>query len=260
VRNARAKRARNCADVIYGISCLLARFIHSVYAMLRRNVLFAVVDPEGRAIECVSRPDMALVLQTRPPSFESPFFGGSKQLSRLLSWVRQSGSTSSRDGQQARIQVSETSLRRRISLRKMIATAFISLSVAACASTPPPDPLLVNAANAPIRCTISEDCEVKWGRAFDWVRHHSVWQINVATNSLIQTEGPMNLASPGFAVRRTAVGKDQYQIVLEIVCADTFEAQTSCLSHVLEWKANFASVVSGGETLGTHEYSKSNGL
>jgi hypothetical protein len=189
-----------------------------------------------------------------------PSPGESNQLSRLLSWVRQSGSTSSRDGQQAQIQVSETSLRRRISLRKMIATAFISLLVAACASTPPPDPLLLNAANAPQRCTISEDCEVKWGRAFDWVRHHSVWQINVATNSLIQTEGQMNLASPAFTVRRTAVGEDQYEIVLEIACADTFDAQTSCLPHVLEWKANFASIVNRGETLGTREYSKSNGL
>jgi hypothetical protein len=178
----------------------------------------------------------------------------------LLSRAKESSSSSNGEVRKRRGAYRELSVRGRISLRKMIGTAFASLWVAACASTPPPDPLLVNAANAPLKCSISKDCEVKWGRAFDWVRHHSVWQINVATNSLIQTEGPMNLASPAFTVRRTAVGEDQYEIVLEIACADTFDAQTSCLPHVLEWKANFASIVNRGETLGTREYSKSNGL
>src|SRR5208337_2253070 len=71
-----------------------------------------------------------------------------------------------------------------------------SLAVAAgllflgCVAAPQPDSLLVEAANAPIRCSESKDCEVKWARAFDWVRHHSSWQITAASPELIQADGP----------------------------------------------------------------------
>ncbi len=144
---------------------------------------------------------------------------------------------------------------------KRIISALVATFVfSACAPALPPDPLLVEAANVPIKCGDSKDCEVKWSRAFDWVRHHSAWQINVASDSLIQTEGPMDLATPAFVVRRSPAGEGKYEIVLEVACANTFDAQSSCLPHVLEWKANFASIVNGGETPGTREYSRSIGL
>ena len=144
--------------------------------------------------------------------------------------------------------------------RRIIAAAVATFLFSACASAPQPDPLLVEAANASVKCGDSKDCEVKWARAFDWVRHHSAWQINVASDSLIQTDGPMDLATPAFVVRRSPIGEKKYEIVLEVACADTFDAQTSCLPHVLEWKANFASIVNSGETSGTREYSRSIGL
>ena len=70
----------------------------------------------------------------------------------------------------------------------------------------------------------------------------------------------MDLPNPAFVVRRTPIEEKQDEIVLEVICADTFAAQGSCLPHVLEWKANFASIVSGGETPGTRGYSRSAGL
>jgi hypothetical protein len=50
----------------------------------------------------------------------------------------------------------------------MIITAAVATFLfSACASASLPDPLLVEAANAPIECTDSKDCEVKWSRALD---------------------------------------------------------------------------------------------
>src|SRR5216684_3193852 len=101
---------------------------------------------------------------------------------------------------------------------RIIVTTVATCILSACAASPPPDPRLVEAANTLINCSESKDCEVKWARAFDWVRHHSAWQINVASDSLIQTDGPMDLATPAFVVRRTPGADKKYEIVLEVIC------------------------------------------
>ena len=70
----------------------------------------------------------------------------------------------------------------------------------------------------------------------------------------------MNLETPAFIVRRLPTSEKGYEIELEVVCADTFAAGTSCLPHVLDWKANFASTVNNGESSETREYSRSIGF
>lgn len=65
-------------------------------------------------------------------------------------------------------------------MNKWLAVAALGL-LSACATTNPPSPELVAAANRPITCSDEQDCAVKWSRAVQWVVDNSAYRLQMQT-------------------------------------------------------------------------------
>jgi hypothetical protein len=87
-----------------------------------------------------------------------------------------------------------------------------------------------------------DDCEVKWGRALQWVLHNSEYRIQVQTDSLIQTAGPTeDSASPAFVISRIPLGGGRYEFSMQAGCDNIF----GCVHSVETSRAAFAVTVMG---------------
>jgi hypothetical protein len=73
---------------------------------------------------------------------------------------------------------------------KRILLILLCASAAACSSRGQVDPNVMQIATAPLTCQDKTQCDLWWQRAQDWVRSHSKYEIQTATDTLIQTSGP----------------------------------------------------------------------
>lgn len=71
-----------------------------------------------------------------------------------------------------------------------------------CATTPKLTPEEQQKVQTPITCTDKEDCDHKWQKTQLWIVNNSKWKIKVATDSLIQTEGPFDTTNLAFTASR----------------------------------------------------------
>lgn len=96
------------------------------------------------------------------------------------------------------------------------------------------------AANSPIYCSGTDDCEVKWGRAILWVSQNSHWKIRNQTDNLITTEGPFDTVYAAYSINKVPLGKGKYQILMRAGCGNPF----GCVPSILQLKADFITFVS----------------
>jgi len=73
---------------------------------------------------------------------------------------------------------------------KRILITLLGLLAAACATRGQVNPDVMQVATAPLTCQDATQCALWWQRAQDWVRGHSKYEIQTATDTLIQTSGP----------------------------------------------------------------------
>jgi len=61
---------------------------------------------------------------------------------------------------------------------------------AGCATRGQVNPDVMQIATAPLTCSNADECATWWQRAQQWVRGHSTYEVETATDTLIQTSGP----------------------------------------------------------------------
>lgn len=111
-----------------------------------------------------------------------------------------------------------------------------------CKTVPPEQ--LEQEASQQITCTTGEDCEVKWGRAIDWINRNSHWTIRNRTDFMIQTYPSVGgSAASSFLVTKLSLGSGVYKIAMTSEC-DNFLA---CRPSTTELRASFNRFVRGAE-------------
>lgn len=73
---------------------------------------------------------------------------------------------------------------------KRILLILLCATAAACSTRGQVNPDVMQIATAPLTCSDKAQCDLWWQRAQDWVRSHSKYEVQTATDTLIQTSGP----------------------------------------------------------------------
>jgi hypothetical protein len=73
---------------------------------------------------------------------------------------------------------------------KRILLILLGATAAACSTGGQVNPDVMQIATAPLTCSDKAQCDLWWQRAQDWVRGHSKYEVQTATDTLIQTSGP----------------------------------------------------------------------
>jgi hypothetical protein len=73
---------------------------------------------------------------------------------------------------------------------KRILLILLCATAAACTTGGQVNPDVMQVATAPLTCTDKTQCDLWWQRAGDWVRSHSKYEVQTATDTLIRTSGP----------------------------------------------------------------------
>jgi hypothetical protein len=69
--------------------------------------------------------------------------------------------------------------------------ATLCVLAAGCSTRGQVNPDVMQIATTPLTCSNATECSLWWQRAQSWVASHSAYKIEAATDSLIQTEGPL---------------------------------------------------------------------
>jgi membrane-associated protease RseP (regulator of RpoE activity) len=122
----------------------------------------------------------------------------------------------------------------------------VPLAVAGCNSTPqnPVDASIVQAVvNQPITCQAGPDCETKWSRATAWIAQNAAYKVQTASDSIIQTMGPLpNDPRPSFTVTKAGDSTGTYTVSFNGGC-DNF---LGCIPTIAESKLSFVSFINAG--------------
>ncbi len=122
----------------------------------------------------------------------------------------------------------------------VLPAALIALSSCGPSLTPAQQAALQAVASRPVICRAGNDCEVRWGRALQWVETYSAYKVRIAGDSMIATMGPWRHdARPAYTITKTANGDGSYTIGFQAECDNLF----GCVPSLLEAKASFISFV-----------------
>jgi hypothetical protein len=69
--------------------------------------------------------------------------------------------------------------------------ATLCVLAAGCSTRGQVNPDVMQVATTPLTCSGASECTLWWQRAQTWVSSHSAYRIEAATDTLIQTEGPL---------------------------------------------------------------------
>jgi hypothetical protein len=127
-------------------------------------------------------------------------------------------------------------------------TPLLILAGCAIATPTPLDAAVVRpAAKLEVTCQAGPDCNGKWTRASVWVANHSDFNIEISSDSIIKTVGPLpHDARPAFTVTKFAYADGVYHISLAARC----ERGPDCATTLDASGASFATFVNAASTLG----------
>lgn len=109
---------------------------------------------------------------------------------------------------------------------------LLPLLLSACATTPD-----APAVTMPL-CS-PENCKVRWEAAQLFVVRHADMKIQIATDVLIETYGPVRSTDIALRVTKTPIGEGLYRISLMAWCSNLF----GCSADPGDLQAQFASEV-----------------
>lgn len=126
---------------------------------------------------------------------------------------------------------------------KPAAAIIAAFAVAACATPSPQETALIQSQAArQVTCMTGDDCDVKWGKALQWVLNHSDYRVQVQSETLIQTFGPLpNSASPAYIITKAAMGGGSFLIDFRAGCDNIF----GCIPDPVRARADFVVTLMG---------------
>ena len=111
------------------------------------------------------------------------------------------------------------------------------LLLGACASTGGDDPSLNPQAMAPVGCVDRTQCELYWQRARVWISSNSYYRVQLSTDSVIETYGPlagrMELA---YRVLKIPDGAGGARITVTAECGNVFRCDPTVTDAILAFK------------------------
>lgn len=119
-------------------------------------------------------------------------------------------------------------------MKKVILTAALFLS--ACAGQPLTQSQL-NEINTPVACKDKADCDAKWSRTQAWVVNNTKWKIKIATDTIIQTEGPFDETDLAFTATKQIKTDGSGEIGIRAGCGNMFGFFPSPSEAILKFKA-----------------------
>lgn len=114
----------------------------------------------------------------------------------------------------------------------MIAATFLS----ACA-TAGPDPYTLAELQSPFICENKAQCDLFWQRAQVWIAQNSTYKIQTATDTVIQTYGPLgSRVDLAFQITRIPNADGSAQIKMSAGCANIFGCRPDKFGAILEFR------------------------
>lgn len=111
---------------------------------------------------------------------------------------------------------------------KPLVVAAVLLSGCASAPSPAEDAAMRKDAVRDVSCAGQNECAVKWGRAVQWVLDNSAFRIQIQTDNLIQTAGPLpDQVELAVVVSKVPLGNDRYRFELRGGCNNMFGCSPS---------------------------------
>lgn len=126
------------------------------------------------------------------------------------------------------------------------AAVFALLATGACATAPTAeeDDAMLRDSAREVTCTGAEDCEIKWGQAVQWVIDNGAFRIQIQTDTMIQTAGPLpNDPRLAMVITKVARGNGVYAFQLQGGCDNMF----GCSPTIGYAKAYFVRAVMDGQ-------------
>lgn len=121
-------------------------------------------------------------------------------------------------------------------MKKLLLAVVLANALTGCAGVPL-SAEQQNLVTSPIDCRSKSDCDVKWSRAQSYIARSSYWKIRVATDTLIQTEGPMDSMELAYSSTRLLNADGSGEISIVIGCGNMFGCSTNPASAVLAFRA-----------------------
>jgi hypothetical protein len=89
----------------------------------------------------------------------------------------------------------------------------------------------------PLACVGRDQCDLYWKRAQAWVANNSVYRISTATDTIIETYGPVaSRAELAYKVTRVPDGRDGARILIVTSCADYLPCSPTRTSATVAFK------------------------
>jgi len=131
-------------------------------------------------------------------------------------------------------------------MRRYPAAAVVCLTLVGCA-TAAPNPQVVREFQATVpTCDNQQRCAVKWEAAQAWVVNHSAFNLQIATDVLIQTYNPPlnggNSAFDRYRVVKEPLGGGQYRIVISVWCINVFTCVPDTWQAALDFNRYVGSI------------------
>jgi hypothetical protein len=128
-------------------------------------------------------------------------------------------------------------------VRELVVLLLGAFVLAGCATVPPEQLAAQQAmADRPVACSGTDDCEVKWSRALQWVLDHGSYRIQTQSDMMIATMGPLpNSPLAAFTITKVAQGDGNYIFDFRGGCDNIF----GCTPSLVASKASFVQAVMG---------------
>lgn len=125
---------------------------------------------------------------------------------------------------------------------KKIALALIFAALAGCATTKEASPEVKAAAEKPLICEGSEQCDLYWQRAMFYINSNSRYKIQTSNENLIQTYNPTGGdAYVGYNISREPLGNGRFRIWVKVFCDNMFGCVPEVYSEIAKVKRYVAS-------------------
>ena len=114
-------------------------------------------------------------------------------------------------------------------------TIISALLLAACASQQITQSQL-DEIKTPVICKDKADCDAKWSKTQAWVVNNTRWKIKIATDTIIQTEGPFDQTDLAFTATKQINKDGSGEIGISAGCGNFFGCIPSPHEAVLKFK------------------------
>ena len=122
-------------------------------------------------------------------------------------------------------------------MKKTTTASLLAIFLAGCAGPQPLTPeqtkMMVGAV-----CNSPSECTIMWQRAQLWLANNSIWRIQLANDTLLQTFGPgsSNSTELAYTITKTPIGGDKYQIRMRAGCDNIFGClPKSAVERIIEF-------------------------